>query len=216
MKIQNRKSVGVRMNTRAIFGAALVGLCLLAQGAMGAVLYQEDFTTGPGIGAGEWESTDITWNSTFGNPLGSMSWVNTSSSAIMRQNSTTTPLQGPLIPVSGDTFTASLDWYQSYASGAIPYMMIQATLADNSFDYLVVERTILDAPGVWHTYTTTKTFAQPVQFLQFYHLSFTVPDTTGLLVAVDNLSITGVPEPATWALLALSLTAVMVLRRRHS
>lgn len=216
MKIQNRKSVRVQMKAKVIMGAALIGLCLLAQGAMGAVLYQEDFATGPGIGAGEWESTDIAWDSILGNPPGSMSWVNTSSSAIMRQNSTTTPLQGPVIPVSGDTFTASLDWYQSYASGAFPTMLVQATLTDNSTDFLIVQRTVLDTPGEWHTYTATKTFALPVQFLQFYHVSVSVTDTTGLTIGIDNISITGVPEPATWALLAFGLTTVMVLRRRRS
>lgn len=34
--------------------------------------------------------------------------------------------------------------------------------------------------------------------------------------AVDNLTIAAVPEPATWALLALSLTTVMALRRRRN
>ena len=33
---------------------------------------------------------------------------------------------------------------------------------------------------------------------------------------VDNVIVTAVPEPATWALLALSLTTVMVLRRRRA
>jgi len=37
----------------------------------------------------------------------------------------------------------------------------------------------------------------------------------GYSTYVDNLLVTSVPEPATWALLAFSLTTVMVLRRRR-
>jgi len=40
--------------------------------------------------------------------------------------------------------------------------------------------------------------------------------TTTSIVGFDEIRFTAVPEPATWALLAGSLTTVMVLRRRRA
>ena len=62
--------------------------------------------------------------------------------------------------------------------------------------------TLLDNSGVWSG-TADLAYGGGAQ-------QFTFTQATG------NLLVTAVPEPATWALLAFSLTTVMVLRRRRA
>lgn len=70
-------------------------------------------------------------------------------------------------------------------------------------------------PVTWHTFTTswlaTSTGAVPLEF-QFRGLGVTAAD-----FAIDNVSMTAVPEPATWALLIAGFALVGVsMRRRHT
>lgn len=50
----------------------------------------------------------------------------------------------------------------------------------------------------------------------FDQMAFSMGNTNSTGYSIDNLQVSVVPEPATWALLAGSLTAVMVFRRRRA
>jgi len=64
---------------------------------------------------------------------------------------------------------------------------------------------------------TTTVLAASVLTTTFNEIAFTgSPAYAGGGYNIDNIVVQTVPEPATWALLAFSLTTVMVLRRRRS
>jgi len=90
-----------------------------------------------------------------------------------------------------------------------------------SFDLTSAGTTLGNSWDIVHVATLTETFGGTFNVLGFTDLggnlwekvnagtTYQFSETTGLL------SVTAIPEPATWALLAFSLTTIMVLRRRR-
>ena len=116
----------------------------------------------------------------------------------------------------GSGATTTMDLVNNTQAAGTGFDQIALTGTAPSLTYggtLTLNVTATTALGVYHLFTgfgsQSGTFSAPI--------SFSLPEAAGTFdYATGNLDLTAVPEPATWGLLAFSLTTVLVLRRRRN
>ena len=149
--------------------------------------------------------------------LANTSGVTVSSTGTLQLGAANAINSGASLTLSGGTF--NLNGYSESLSGGT-----LTTTASSSLDFASGTPTLLFSSLAAYTGTlaiTHWTFGSThLGFTSNVGLSASAFTVNGQAAAIlDNHSITGyyevVPEPATWALLAFSLTTVMVLRRRR-
>ena len=114
----------------------------------------------------------------------------------------------------GQAYTLSFQWAAAqYAdrTGSTTEQ-IQTSIGNDSFATPVVNNASESSIG-WFTQTYKFTAASKSEVLSF--LSVGTPAGMPPVALLDNVSVTGVPEPATWALLLVGVAGVGVAMRRR-
>jgi len=199
-------------------------------------------TSGVSIGAGEFNynsSTALTQSVSFSGTGGKLSGIGTINSAVsvtsgntISPGSAVSSFNGPGILSTGalslagtlaidiNGITAGTNYDQVNVTGTVTLVSGNSITMSLGFtpaqgtNFFLIKNDGSDAiVGLLNGYAQGAVFSLAGQS---WEISYTGDSGTNSITGGNDLVIQAVPEPATWALLAFSMTSVVVLRRRKS